>query len=76
MHTKHTFGSALAGKSGSKREGTSSDANTSAGGRHSSVETVPTFCPLTRTTSSAIVQKRVNKLLVSQQPLLLRIHDY
>ena len=56
--TKHTFGSALAGKSGSKREGTSSDANTSAGGRHSSVETVPTFCPLTRTTSSANSTKK------------------
>ena len=50
---KQTFGSAFDGKSGSKRDGISSEANTWAGGRHSSVETVPTFCPLTRPTSSA-----------------------
>ena len=49
---RHTFGSAFAGKSGSNKVGISSVANTCAGGRHSSVDTVPTFCPLTRATSS------------------------
>ena len=49
---RHTFGSAFAGKSGSNKVGISSVANTCAGGRHSSVDTVPTFCPLARATSS------------------------
>ena len=48
----HTFGSAFAGKSGSNKVGISSVAKTCAGGRHSSVDTVPTFCPLTRATTS------------------------